>query len=226
MKATRVGAICASIFMLAISTSVSAALVSRLSGQVIYDNDLNITWLANADLAANSTFGVSNINTNGAMSWDTAQAWISSMNAVNYLGYSDWRLPTTLQPDASCSMQATNGLPYGSNCQGSEMGHLFYNELGGLAFQSISTTHNANFSLFNNIQNDGYWSGTEGDPGSGDALDFYFNGGFQFPGGKSTNLFTWAVRTGDVSAVPIPAAAWLFGSGLLGLIGMGRRKAA
>lgn len=30
----------------------------------------------------------------------------------------------------------------------------------------------------------------------------------------------------SVEAVPIPAAAWLFGSGLLGLIGMGRRKAA
>lgn len=30
----------------------------------------------------------------------------------------------------------------------------------------------------------------------------------------------------DVSAVPVPAAAWLFGSGLLGLIGIARRKVA
>lgn len=30
----------------------------------------------------------------------------------------------------------------------------------------------------------------------------------------------------SVSAVPVPAAAWLFGSGLLGLIGVARRKAA
>lgn len=30
----------------------------------------------------------------------------------------------------------------------------------------------------------------------------------------------------QVSAVPIPAAAWLFGSGLLGLIGVARRKVA
>ena len=28
----------------------------------------------------------------------------------------------------------------------------------------------------------------------------------------------------DASAVPIPAAAWLFGSGLIGMIGVGRRK--
>lgn len=30
--------------------------------------------------------------------------------------------------------------------------------------------------------------------------------------------------TGPVSAVPVPAAAWLFGSALLGLVGAGRRK--
>lgn len=32
--------------------------------------------------------------------------------------------------------------------------------------------------------------------------------------------------TVDVSAVPVPAAAWLFGSGLIGLVGMARRKKA
>jgi len=32
--------------------------------------------------------------------------------------------------------------------------------------------------------------------------------------------------TTDVSAVPVPAAVWLFGSGLLGLIGVARRKKA
>jgi len=30
----------------------------------------------------------------------------------------------------------------------------------------------------------------------------------------------------EVSAIPIPAAVWLFGSGLIGLVGMARRKAA
>lgn len=31
-------------------------------------------------------------------------------------------------------------------------------------------------------------------------------------------------RAGEVSAVPVPAAIWLFGSGLLGLVGLARRK--
>ena len=30
----------------------------------------------------------------------------------------------------------------------------------------------------------------------------------------------------DVSAVPVPAAVWLFGSGLVGLVGVARRKKA
>ena len=43
------------------------------------------------------------------------------------------------------------------------------------------------------------------------------------------NLAAWAVRDGDVAAlvaVPVPAAVWLFGSGMLGLIGIARRKKA
>lgn len=34
----------------------------------------------------------------------------------------------------------------------------------------------------------------------------------------------WAVATGNVAAVPVPAAVWLFASGLLGLVGFGRHK--
>jgi len=36
--------------------------------------------------------------------------------------------------------------------------------------------------------------------------------------------YALAVRPGDVSAVPVPAAVWLFGSGLMGLLGLARRK--
>ena len=37
------------------------------------------------------------------------------------------------------------------------------------------------------------------------------------------NLGEWII-TGQVSAVPVPAAAWLFSSGLIGLAGIARRK--
>ncbi len=32
------------------------------------------------------------------------------------------------------------------------------------------------------------------------------------------------VKTGDIPTIPVPAAVWLFGSGLLGLVGVARRK--
>ncbi|WP_424206737.1 VPLPA-CTERM sorting domain-containing protein [Sulfuricaulis sp.] len=39
-----------------------------------------------------------------------------------------------------------------------------------------------------------------------------------------TSMFTGGEIRGFLAPVPIPAAAWLFGSGLLGLIGVAQRK--
>ena len=41
--------------------------------------------------------------------------------------------------------------------------------------------------------------------------------------GTASTAGSW---TGDIAAVPLPAAAWLFGSGLVGLVGIARRKKA
>lgn len=221
------GAFCACVFSAGLVTSAEAALVSRLNGQAVYDTDLNITWLADANLAANDTFGVSGIVNGGTMTWDTAQSWIGAVNASNYLGYSDWRLPVSLQPDPNCSYQS-GSLSAGYNCSGSEMGHLFYTELEGVAGTSILTTHNSYLSLFSNVQVDGnYWTGTEYAPDTaGSAWIFGFLYGGQDADYKSAHLRALVVRSGDVTAVPVPAAVWLFGSGLVGLFGLARRRQA
>jgi len=44
------------------------------------------------------------------------------------------------------------------------------------------------------------------------------------PTGGFKNFFYTLHLEGTVSAVPVPAAVWLFGSGLLGLVGVARRK--
>lgn len=219
--------------LLICTANVNAALESRLGGQVVYDSDLNITWLANANLAATNTFGVSGISSNGSMNWNTAQNWIGVMNSTSYLGYNDWRLPVTLQPDASCQNAG-----FWANCTGSEMGHLFYQELGGIFMQSITTTHNANFNLFQNIQDHNfYWSSTTIDmTPAGYPADlghlysaYFFEFYYGFQGAAATNgnnYLALAVRSGDVTAVPVPTAAWLLSSGLFGLIGVARRKVA
>jgi len=42
---------------------------------------------------------------------------------------------------------------------------------------------------------------------------------------KGNNFYVWAVRDGDVAAVPLPGAAWLFGSALMGVLYAKRRDA-
>ena len=222
--------VCAS--FLGLLSTANAALVSRLGGQAVYDTDRDITWLADANLAASNTFGVAGIGglgfIDGAMNWDTANSWITAMNAdggEGYLGFNDWRLPTTLVPDTGCT--DLSGSPRlnseGWGCTGSEMGHLFYDEFKATqGFPVLAFSDPVELAKFTNLQSFNYWSGTEID--SLTAWRFGFTDGAQLVSGKGSSLLAWAVRPGDVSAVPVPAAVWLFGSGLIGLLGIAKRK--
>lgn len=134
---------------LILSSTANATLFSRLGGQAIYDDVLNITWLANANLAASNTFGVSGINTNGSMTWDTANEWIGGMNAdggTGYLGTNDWRLPTMIDNgnDGCAGFVFSGGTDCGFNVlkapgstaptgNESEMASLFYDTLNNNA---------------------------------------------------------------------------------------------
>jgi hypothetical protein len=218
----------ATAMILAFSSGAGAALFDR-GGGLIYDDVLNVTWLQDANLAATNTFGVSGINTDGTMSWNTAQAWIAAMNAANYLGYSDWRLPTT--PDAGGPfVYGWDGVQpytynYGYNMTTSEMGYMFYVNLGNVGllptnYNGLNARSPGTFGLINvgPFQNFGqpfqptlaipYWSGTQSvyDPNSAWYFDFYFgnlNPG-DITGTLNNQFYAWAVRDGDVcDLVPI-----------------------
>ncbi len=196
-----------------LSSSANAALESRLGGLAYYDTEANLTWLADANYAYTSGYTTSVI-----MNWTEASTWVADLDIAGVTG---WRLPNTLELDASCDYHDTSGNGYGYNCTGSEMGNLFYNTLGNEAYFSTNT------GPFSNVQSYLYWSATEFS-NSPDYQAYYFNMGSGEQGRtyKTDNISTWAVQTGDVSAVPVPAAVWLFGSGLLGLAGIARRKKA
>lgn len=52
-----------------------------------------------------------------------------------------------------------------------------------------------------------------------------YSSGVAYTGNTAWDNFDYAFRTYADVVVPVPAAGWLFGSGLLGLIGFARRKA-
>ena len=210
---------------LILSTSANAALVERLGGLAYYDTEADLTWLTDANYAGTTDYAPYN----GLMSWSDANTWAENLN-IN--GITGWRLPETLIPDETCSYS-----DWGPNCTGSEMGNMFYNVLGGVANNSISTIHNTNYDLFSNIQPTSYWSATEYmvEIGTDNVLTAWlFNfdiegvsgAGYQNSQHIGALLSAWAVYDGDISAVPVPAAVWLFGSGLIGLVGFARHKKA
>ncbi len=187
-------------------SGAQAALVGRdldnnlATFEAYYDDDLNITWLADANAS-----GVT-------MGWNDAMA---CAGALSIGGYTNWRLPNN---DPSCIIVG---------CVNGEMGHLFYNELGGSAWNSILTSTDPDLAKFSNIVvAQAYWSATQ-DSNPAAALRFMFSVGAQGSSAKTMNLRSWAVHPGDIGAsavVPVPAALWLFGSAF-GLLGWARLKA-
>ena len=197
------------VFVLA--TPAHAFLINRgmdtLGNRLIYDDDRDITW-----------YDFSNV----ANLWQSQVNWASGLSVTfGSTTYDDWRLPSTVDGPYVWSYDGTTS--YGYNNTSSEMGHLFYTELGNLGFSAIDGTNPqpgwglTNTGDFQNLAAIVYWSGTEYAPNTLYAWLFNFNGGDQYADNKDFNLYALAVRSGDVvaaEAVPEPTTIALLGIGL------------
>jgi hypothetical protein len=186
-----------------------------------YDTVLGITWLADANYAGTT------------MNWETANGWAAGLD-VN--GITGWRLPTlTDSGNDGCSFGYTGtDCGWNGDTSTSEMASMFYDTLGNKAYYDTSGSGEqsgwglTNTGPFSNLQSSEYWSDVGYAPDADFAWLFLFYDGLQDVNYKTNSKYAWAVHPDNVGAaiVPVPAAVWLFGSGLLGLVGVARRKAA
>jgi len=199
----------AGILLISVSTASNAALLLRMNGEMIYDDVLNITWLANANLANSNTFGITGIDSNGAI--DTGAPGC------------DWSRDGT-----DCG--------FSSDTSTSEAANLYYDTFelapardidGNLQTDNVGVTAE-NTLPFYNFRRFDYWLGLDyaiiGSDGGDHAWHIDMHSGRQLSDNKLDYKNVLAVIEGDISAVPVPAAVWLFGSGLLGLVAVSRRK--
>jgi hypothetical protein len=145
----------------------------------------------------------------GTADWWGAQAYVSYLNSLNngagYGGSNHWALPTTVD--------SSNSTSFPPSPSSSQLAELFYSELGGTASSSIPAS-----SFFTNEQSSVYWSGTEYASDPQFAWAFVTNNGLQSVSNKNFKFYTWAVSPGQVTAVPLPGAAWMFGVVMFGAL--------
>ena len=182
-----------------------------------------VAWAAGLTLGGVSGWRLPTVRPVDGSTFDTT----FSNNATTDWGYA----PTT-----------TDGTDGGwrdvSNTPVSEMGHMYYVTLGNLGACTPDDADPSSCAVqpgrgltntgpFRDIQSGAeYWSGTE--LSFFNAWDSEFDTGIQTNDFEDDDFYAWAVRSGDVPAtvVPVPAAVWLFASGLIGLLGVARQKKA
>lgn len=202
------GAYCVGLFsvgLMSVANAVVLPLEARLAGLAYYDPNLDITWAANA-------------NINGKMTWEDANTWAASLSIDGVTG---WRLPSmNVNGDSTFVFCETSGE---TACLDNEYGYLYYQH--GVTASTPGPFNNLQSGEILNGDYELYWSGSLSTYSAGSVFTYDFNHGDPYDSSFGfAPFYAMAVYDGDVSAVPVPAAMWLFGSGLLGLIGITRRK--
>lgn len=152
-----------------------------------YDADLDITWLANADVR-------------GPLHWEDAMAWASSLDVHGTTG---WRLPT-LGQEPNCNPQPPPQECFPVVVPGtSELEHMFRVTLGNTAAATPDLA-TWNTGPFVDLQPAPYFTDQRAFFAGGFAPAWIFDmgTGSHDVDGNQLALFAWAVHAGDIAPIP------------------------
>jgi len=213
-------------------------------GVTVYDSVNHVVWLADfnlaysddADSAGDQTaddapprFGLPVcppltmeptepcVNPSGTMNYTSAVKWVQRMNHANYLGHSDWQLPTAPLKDPDCSSKGPwpyrEGFAFG--CDLGALGYLYYTALGFTAPNTAVPIPPNTVGPFTNLQPNLYWSDSGGgghackDPGP--KANFSFASGDHGGGCGGDYADVLPMLAGDpFLAAPIPGSLPLY----------------
>lgn len=187
---------------------LQADLINR-GGGLIYDSDLDVTWLQDANYAQTSGH-----DADGLMNYVAASDWAANLgyyDSVRGVTYDDWRLPnaTDVNSDGATFTNLYQGVDFGYNITvPSELSYMFYQSLGNLgefdtaAFPTACAPDQCltNTGPFINLQSQIYWTNEESGLEPTRGFIFDFRRGFQRITDWGNVNYAWAVRDGDVVA--------------------------
>lgn len=209
------------LFAWALSPLLSGAtLVLSTDGITVYDATNNITWLADFNLPASNRFGIpvctgtnvgvqTCINPSGSMNYGAAEAWVAAMNAANYLGHSNWQLPTTPLVDNTCGKTGPTGQNFGFGCTAGALDTV-YNNVGPKPPNTAVPIPANTAGPFSNVQPYLYWSQSVSSAGasSGNAT-FSFATGWQGANTLPNFLYLWPMIPGKLPGTPAASGTGL-----------------
>lgn len=181
------------LFLFIFTGTTRAQLVNRGNG-LIYDADQDITWVQYTNTAGDVEYLLGELLTK-QQALDFVDWFNTYIGGV--WGATEWRLPVTpTAMDGTCSGSYNTG----TGCRNSELGYLYYVQLGNSAGAGGFT----NRGLFIDISN-GYTYWTDWDitiPGAPDeSMVFTFGTGMQTRASNDERYRVWLVHDGDIAPV-------------------------